>query len=239
MFPPTTILISCFDSFINKALDYVKNLIFIIFSVFLILISNLGQTKSPEQMIKESITNYPGKCPCPYSIMSNGKKCGKRSAYSKPGGYEPLCYVSDIADAKNDSVNIQEKIRIIDGDTIHINKIKYRLHGIDAPEIRQSCKIKEKNYKCGIKSKKFLVSLIGNQSVRCNQKDIDRYKRIIAECFVGKINLNKELVRNGWALAYRDYSKDYVTDEKFAQENNLGMWKGTFIHPKKWRKLNK
>ena len=239
MFPPTTILISCFDSFINKALDYVKNLIFIIFSVFLILISNLGQTKSPEQMIKESITNYPGKCPCPYSIMSNGKKCGKRSAYSKPGGYEPLCYVSDIADAKNDSVNIQEKIRIIDGDTIHINKIKYRLHGIDAPEIRQSCKIKEKNYKCGIKSKEFLVSLIGNQSVKCNQKDIDRYKRIIAECFVGKINLNKELVRNGWALAYRDYSKEYVTDEEFAQENNLGIWKGTFIHPKKWRKLNR
>ena len=239
MFPPTTILISCFDSFINKALDYVKNLIFIIFSVFLILISNLGQTKSPEQMIKESIANYPGKCPCPYSIMSNGKKCGKRSAYSKPGGYEPLCYVSDIADAKNDSVNIQEKIRIIDGDTIHINKIKYRLHGIDAPEIRQSCKIKEKNYKCGIKSKEFLVSLIGNQSVKCNQKDIDRYKRIIAECFVGKINLNKELVRNGWALAYRDYSKEYVTDEEFAQENNLGIWKGTFIHPKKWRKLNR
>ena len=239
MFPPTTILISCFDSFINKALDYVKNLIFIIFSVFLILISNLGQTKSPEQMIKESIANYPGKCPCPYSIMSNGKKCGKRSAYSKPVGYEPLCYVSDIADAKNDSVNIQEKIRIIDGDTIHINKIKYRLHGIDAPEIRQSCKIKEKNYKCGVKSKEFLVSLIGNQSVKCNQKDIDRYKRIIAECFVGKINLNKELVRNGWALAYRDYSKDYITDEEFAQENNLGMWKGTFIHPKKWRKLNK
>jgi len=239
LFPPTTILISCFDSFINKALDYVKNLIFIIFSVFLILISNLGQTKSPEQMIKESIANYPGKCPCPYSIMSNGKKCGKRSAYSKPVGYEPLCYVSDIADAKNDSVNIQEKIRIIDGDTIHINKIKYRLHGIDAPEIRQSCKIKEKNYKCGVKSKEFLVSLIGNQSVKCNQKDIDRYKRIIAECFVGKINLNKELVRNGWALAYRDYSKEYVTDEEFAQENNLGIWKGTFIHPKKWRKLNR
>ena len=51
-------------------------------------------------MIKESIANYPGKCPCPYSIMSNGKKCGKRSAYSKPGGYEPLCYVSDITDIK-------------------------------------------------------------------------------------------------------------------------------------------
>ena len=207
--------------------------------IILFLVVSVSKAKSPEEMIKESIANYPGKCPCPYSIMSNGKKCGKRSAYSKPGGYEPLCYVSDITAVKNDSANIQQKIRIIDGDTIHINKIKYRLHGIDAPEIKQLCKIKEKNYKCGVKSKEFLVSLIGSKSVKCNHKDKDRYKRIVAECFAGETNLNKELVRNGWALAYRDYSKDYVIDEEYAQENNLGMWKGTFIHPKKWRKLNR
>ena len=207
--------------------------------IILFLIVSVSKAKSPEEMIKESIANYPGKCPCPYSIMSNGKKCGKRSAYSKPGGYEPLCYLSDITDIKNDSVDIQQKIRIVDGDTIHINKIKYRLHGIDAPEIKQLCKIKEKKYKCGIKSKEFLVSLIGSKSVKCNHKDKDRYKRIVAECFVGETNLNKELVRNGWALAYRDYSKDYVIDEEYAQENNLGMWKGKFIHPKKWRKLNR
>ena len=77
------------------------------------------------------------------------------------------------------------------------------------------------------------------KKVKCNKKDIDRYKRIVAECFVGQTNLNKELVRNGWALAYRDYSKDYIIDEEFAQENNLGLWKGTFIHPKKWRKQNR
>ena len=207
--------------------------------IILFLVVSVSEAKSPEEMIKESIANYPGKCPCPYSIMSNGKKCGKRSAYSKPGGYEPLCYVSDITGTKNNSLGIQEKIRIIDGDTIHINKIKYRLHGIDAPEMKQLCNMKEKNYKCGVKSKEFLGSLIGNQSVKCNHKDKDRYKRIVAECFVGETNLNKELVRNGWALAYRDYSKDYVIDEEYAQENNLGMWKGTFIHPNKWRKLNR
>ena len=207
--------------------------------IILFFVVSVSEAKSPEEMIKESIANYPGKCPCPYSLMSNGKKCGKRSAYSKPGGYEPLCYVSDITALKNDSVNTQQEIRIVDGDTIHINKIKYRLHGIDAPEIKQLCKIKEKNYKCGVKSKEFLVSLIGSKSVKCNHKDKDRYKRIVAECFAGETNLNKELVRNGWALAYRDYSKDYVIDEEYAQENNLGMWKGTFIHPKKWRKLNR
>ena len=48
------------------------------------------------QIINESIASYPGKCACPYSLMSNGRKCGKRSAYSKPGGYEPLCYPDDV-----------------------------------------------------------------------------------------------------------------------------------------------
>jgi len=48
------------------------------------------------QIINESIASYPGKCACPYSLMSNGRKCGKRSAYSKPGGYEPLCYPEDV-----------------------------------------------------------------------------------------------------------------------------------------------
>ena len=89
--------------------------------------------------------------------------------------------------------------------------------------MRQSCKVKEENYMCGVKSKDFLVSLIGNQSVKCKRKDIDRYKRIVAECFVGQTNINKELVRNGWALAYRDYSRDFINDEEFAKKNKLGI----------------
>jgi len=53
-------------------------------------------SKSKQQQIDESIASYPGSCACPYSRTSNGSKCGKRSAWSKPGGYEPLCYESDI-----------------------------------------------------------------------------------------------------------------------------------------------
>lgn len=208
--------------------------------MFYIFTSNHAYAKTPEQMIRESIANYPGKCPCPYSIMSNGNKCGKKSAYSKPGGNEPLCYVSDITGQVSSKSNkVVYSIKVVDGDTIHIAKIKYRLHGIDAPEIRQICQINEENYNCGIASKDFLISLIGDQPVKCEQKDLDRYKRVVAECFVGDINLNKKLVRNGWALAYRDYSKDYIADEEFAKANKLGMWEGTFILPKKWRKLNR
>mgnify|MGYP001250573045 FL=1 len=191
-------------------------------------------SQSTEELIKESISSYSGKCPCPYSVMSNGKKCGNKSAYSRPGGQQPLCYPADIRKQIS-----HDSLRIIDGDTIHLNGVKYRFHGIDAPEMKQLCQINKENYNCGIKSKEFLKKLIGNKPVKCKHKNIDRYKRIIAECFVNNTNLNKELVKNGWALAYTDYSKDYVTDEEFARENKLGIWKGTFILPKKWRKINR
>ena len=49
-------------------------------------------------LIQESINAYPGNCPCPYNRASNGSRCGKRSAYSRPGGAEPLCYERDVTD---------------------------------------------------------------------------------------------------------------------------------------------
>lgn len=50
------------------------------------------------RMIEESIMAYSGSCPCPYNRDRAGRKCGKRSAYSRPGGRSPLCYTSDISD---------------------------------------------------------------------------------------------------------------------------------------------
>ena len=49
-----------------------------------------------QQIIKESIASYPGNCPCPYNVARNGSRCGKRSAYSRPGGYSPICYEEDV-----------------------------------------------------------------------------------------------------------------------------------------------
>ena len=68
------------------------------------------------------------------------------------------------------------------------------------------------------------------------KKGIDRYSRIIGVCFVNDTNVNQKMVKLGWALAYRKYSKDYVIDEKNAKENKLGLWSGSFIKPWKWRK---
>lgn len=54
--------------------------------------------KAKKRMIEESISLYSGNCPCPYNSMRNGRSCGKRSAYSRPGGAAPLCYPKDILD---------------------------------------------------------------------------------------------------------------------------------------------
>ena len=140
--------------------------------------------------------------------------------------------------------------KVIDGDTIHINNYKFRLEGIDAPEMRQQCKKESfkisflfsftfhKDYSCGRVSKVKLINKIKTSEIKCISSSKDRYKRYIATCFKGKTNLNQWMVRNGFAIAYRRYSKKYVPDEVFAKENKLGLWQGKFMEPEKWRKLN-
>ena len=137
--------------------------------------------------------------------------------------------------------------KVVDGDSIHIKSYKIRLEGIDAPEMKQKCKKPylqmmfftfQKEYNCGQVSKKKLLKKIGNKQVKCILLGKDRYKRYLAKCFKGTINLNRWMVRNGYAIAYRKYSKLYAPDENFAKEEKLGLWSGTFIKPEKWRKLN-
>ena len=137
------------------------------------------------------------------------------------------------------NLNAEEiTLNIIDGDTIKINNIKYRFSGIDTPEINQTCKKDEKIIYCGIIAKKKLIEKIGNQIPNCIAESIDRYFRVIAECFVKNESLSKYLVRNGYAFAYRKYSKKFINDEDFARKNNIGMWSMKFEYPWDWRKKN-
>ena len=92
-------IIDAFKTVVRQAkLMYAKRLFF---GLLMLLITALTQPllandQKVQRLIQESIASYPGKCACPYSIMSNGRKCGGRSAYSKPGGYSPLCYPKDV-----------------------------------------------------------------------------------------------------------------------------------------------
>ena len=134
---------------------------------------------------------------------------------------------------------IQGKAKIIDGDTIHIGKNKIRLYGIDAPEINQTCTIEKIIWECGIDSSQALKSIISEKEVQCEIVDIDRYKRFVAKCFLKNINLNQYMVQNGWAVAYRYYSDDFINDEEIAEKNKVGIWQGKFQDPYLFRKQQK
>ena len=128
-------------------------------------------------------------------------------------------------------------VKVIDGDTIKIGNEKIRFSGIDAPELNQKCFKKEKEIFCGILAKNILIKKIGKEVPQCNIEGKDFYKRTLAECFINGESLSKFLVRNGFAFAYRKYSKKFIQDELYAKTNKLGLWSMKFQYPWKFRKL--
>lgn len=56
----------------------------------------MSDAEVKQAIIRESIASYPGPCACPYNEARNGSTCGRRSAYSKPGGYAPICYAFQV-----------------------------------------------------------------------------------------------------------------------------------------------
>ncbi len=127
--------------------------------------------------------------------------------------------------------------RIIDGDTLHVRSIRIRLSDIDAPERRQKCWRASGEFRCGLRATAVLRAIIGGQEVRCVEKGRDRYRRVLAVCYVGKLDICGELVRRGWALAYRRYGLTYVRREAEARAAKRGLWGSRFTPPWQWRKL--
>ena len=121
--------------------------------------------------------------------------------------------------------------RVIDGDTIEIKGQRIRLNCIDAPESKQTCKRDGKERRCGRDATVALHDKIGKKSIRCEGQDEDRYRRIIAMCFIADTDINEWLVLQGWAVAYTRYSHDYVRAEALAKSKRRGVWAGEFVMP--------
>lgn len=123
-------------------------------------------------------------------------------------------------------------VRVVDGDTIRLGEHRIRLHGIDAPESDQACLDPQgAPWACGDAATERLADLIGDDPVHCTQRDIDRFRRIIGECFADGTNLNAALVHEGLAFAYRRFSMDYAALEDEAREAGRGIWAGTVQAP--------
>lgn len=129
-------------------------------------------------------------------------------------------------------------LKIIDGDTIHLDGKKIRFIGIDAPELNQTCKKNNTINNCGKDSREILANKILNNKPNCIIEGLDKYQRSLAECFVNNESLSSYLVKNGYAFAYRNYSKKFIPEEDYARINRIGMWSMEFEFPWEFRKKN-
>lgn len=136
----------------------------------------------------------------------------------------------------NDARALSGTASVIDGDTIEIHGTRIRLHAIDAPESRQTCLIGKEEWRCGQQASLALADRIDRRPVTCEEKDIDRYGRVVAACFAGGESLNAWMVHEGWAVAYRQYGRDYIAEETAAKAARRGVWAGTFMMPWEWRR---
>jgi endonuclease YncB( thermonuclease family) len=130
---------------------------------------------------------------------------------------------------------------VIDVDTIAIRgeKTRIRLYGVDGPESQQTCNdASGTRYLCGSKAADALASIIGrNGRVSCKEQDRDRYGRIVATCEANGRDIGGQLIRQGWAVEYTQYSDGrYSGEEEEARRAKRGLWAGTFVKPWEWRR---
>lgn len=128
---------------------------------------------------------------------------------------------------------------LVDGDTVQIGITKIRLEGIDAPESDQICLDAAGDvWNCGISSRDALAKRTSGQTWKCHATGIDRYNRTLARCEVGGEDIQRWMVRNGWALSFVRYSRAYDAEEVKAKSAKAGLWSGAFIAPWDWRGKN-
>ena len=132
--------------------------------------------------------------------------------------------------------DVAGRARVIDGDTIEVGSVRIRLFGLDAPESAQSCLEGSRRWSCGQQATRTLARRIDGESVACEERDRDRYGRVVAVCRHGAQDVNAWLVREGWAMAYRRYSSAYVGEEADAKAAKRGLWTGKFVPPWDWRR---
>ncbi len=125
---------------------------------------------------------------------------------------------------------------VVDGDSLEISGTRIRLEGIDAPELEQSCADpKGQSWPCGRAATRALRAHAQGHELKCEQKGLDQYKRVLAVCFLPDgSDLNAWIVRQGWALAY-GYAQVYRPEQDEAQAAKRGIWAGTFTPPHEWR----
>ena len=133
---------------------------------------------------------------------------------------------------------IKGKAKVVNSDYIKIDKQTIILFGVEAMERPQKCYINNELWPCWESGVRKLEEIVDLGETVCFVKGKAKMNRVFAICETQNIELNKELIRSGLALARIKQSDLYIDDQRYAKENNLGIWRGKFIEPWKWRMQN-
>ncbi|MDX7882110.1 thermonuclease family protein [Acinetobacter nosocomialis] len=131
---------------------------------------------------------------------------------------------------------VAKVVGVTDGDTITVldaqkNQVRIRLANIDAPE---------KNQPFGSRSKQALSDLVFNKYVYIKESGFDKHNRMIATVMKGNDPINRIMVKDGFAWAYKEYLNDPIilNLETYAKKNRVGLWQDPNpIYPSQWRRM--
>lgn len=124
-------------------------------------------------------------------------------------------------------------VTITDGDTVKMNGVPIRLKGMDAPEMRQTCRDGDGvPYQCGEVARSALVEHVAGRPLTCRITGRDRYQRALGACSVDGDDIGAWLVERGLAVGYGGYERE----EARARARGAGLWAGEFQRPADWRR---
>ncbi|MBZ5758278.1 MULTISPECIES: thermonuclease family protein [Rhizobium] len=121
---------------------------------------------------------------------------------------------------------------VVDGDSLKREGGRFRLVGIDAPELRQQCQRDSRSWDCGQVARDALSKMLAAGPVECRGRQRDRYDRLLVTCSVGGLDVNAEMVRRGMAVGYGAYE----AEEAEARDAKAGLWAGSFERPRDYRR---
>lgn len=127
---------------------------------------------------------------------------------------------------------------ILDGDSFTMTGADVRLHGIDAPEGRQTCQRDGALWACGEEAASHLRQLVEGKQVHCTARDKDRYGRMVSTCEADRVDLAGAMVRAGLAVALPKFSGEYLDAEARAKQHRIGIWGSQFAMPAAYRAAN-
>lgn len=115
---------------------------------------------------------------------------------------------------------IRGTAEVVDGDLLIVGGARLRLYGIDAPELDQPCL---DGTPCGARARDHLAKFVAWRSLLCDKRDVDRYGRDVVQCYLARqdsegkqvkgADIARTMVRDGYAMAYRDITTLYADDE--------------------------